>query len=102
MVIRLVKLTFKPHAVSDFLRLFEQHKHAIRNAPGCIHLDLLQDAHQPHVFFTYSHWNNAADLEAYRMSETFSIVWPQTKALFLAPAEAWSVNNTHAFERTFS
>lgn len=101
MVIRIVKLTFKPEAVPDFLLLFEQHKHAIRGAKGCMHLDLLQDTRQPNIFFTYSHWEDPSFLDAYRTSETFNAVWPPTKALFLAPAEAWTLNNTHAFQRSF-
>lgn len=91
MVIRLVKMTFKPGEADRFLELFEGWRHRIRAFPGCRHLDLWRDQQDPRVFFTHSHWDAPSDLEAYRRSSVFSEVWPTVKALFDAPAEAWTV-----------
>lgn len=55
--------------------------------PGCTHLELLNAGV---VYFTYSRWNASEDLENYRNSALFAEVWSNTKALFAAPAEAWS------------
>jgi heme-degrading monooxygenase HmoA len=44
------------------------------------------------VFFTYSFWNAEANLEQYRNSELFKAVWAETKPLFNAKPEAWSVD----------
>jgi len=62
MIIRVVKMTFKPDAVEDFLRLFEENKEAIRASDGCSYLELLQVSKGGNVFMTYSHWDNEENL----------------------------------------
>jgi (4S)-4-hydroxy-5-phosphonooxypentane-2,3-dione isomerase len=95
MVIRIVKMTFQREKVWQFQELFEEWKPQIRNSPGCLHLELLHDVEDERIFFTYSHWRDAADLENYRMSPVFTAVWPVVKPLFDAPAEAWTVVREH-------
>ncbi len=92
MIIRIVKMTFAPEKASEFLEIFNASKLLIRNMEGCTHLELLNDIKSPNVFFTFSHWQTENDLNNYRDSELFEIVWPKTKKLFAAKAEAWSVN----------
>ncbi len=93
MVTRIVKMTFRSEHCDDFLDIFDQYKTQIRNAAGCTHLTLLQAQDEPYVFFTYSKWNSEKELDAYRYSPVFSVVWPKVKVLFASPAEAWTVNN---------
>ncbi len=95
MLIRIVKMTFRPEEVGRFQELFEGWKPRIRAFPGCLHLELLHDVKDPRIFFTYSHWECPGDLEAYRVSDVFASVWPVVKDLFAAPAEAWSVAREH-------
>lgn len=95
MVVRIVKMTFAPAHVARFQELFIGWKPRIRGFAGCRHLELLHDVADPCVFFTYSHWDGPADLENYRRSEVFAEVWPQTKALFAAPAQAWTTEREH-------
>ncbi len=95
MIVRIVKMTFKPEAVETFQELFVGWKPKIRSFPGCEHLELLHATDDPRIFFTYSHWTGAQALEAYRNSEVFASVWPVVKALFDAPAEAWTVDREH-------
>ncbi|TDH29097.1 antibiotic biosynthesis monooxygenase [Segetibacter sp. 3557_3] len=92
MLIRIVKMTFRPDGVSDFTQLFESRKHLIRNYAGCNHLELWQDQSDSRVFFTYSIWDRPESLEQYRTSHFFNETWQQTKKLFQAKPEAWSVN----------
>jgi len=92
MLIRIVRMTFRAESTADFLRIFRRSENFIRQMPGCRHLELWQDADAPHVYCTYSHWESAEALNAYRRSELFGQVWPATKALFAAPAQAFSVN----------
>ncbi|MBX7093132.1 MAG: antibiotic biosynthesis monooxygenase [Flavobacteriales bacterium] len=92
MFTRIVKLTIKQEHISDFESLFERYKNDIRNQKGCKGLRLLHDKNDPRIFFTYSHWQLDADLENYRNSELFAVVWGTTKRYFDAKAEAWSVN----------
>lgn len=91
MLIRLVRLPLAPAHVSNFLQLFRQAEERIRQQPGCQHLELWQDADQPHTYCTYSHWDDAAALDAYRRSTLFGEVWPATKRLLAAPVQAFSV-----------
>ena len=91
MITRIVKMTFRESACDDFLKIFEEYQTAIRHSRGCSHLRLYRDASDQHIFFTYSHWDNEESLNLYRNSPTFEEVWPKTKALFSAPAEAWTL-----------
>jgi quinol monooxygenase YgiN len=90
-MIRIVKMKFKPENVAAFVQLFEERKLMIRAQEGCTHLALLRDIDDAAVFFTYSYWNDPKYLEKYRTSEFFADTWAKTKALFAAPAAAWSV-----------
>ncbi|OON67295.1 putative quinol monooxygenase [Hymenobacter sp. CRA2] len=92
MIIRIVRMTFRPDAVAEFLRVFRASEDRIRAQPGCRHMELWQDDDQPHIFCTHSHWDAAADLDRYRRSALFGEVWPATKKLFAAPPLAFSVN----------
>lgn len=91
MIIRIVKMNFKPEKVNEFLKIFDESKELIRNMPGCSHLELLNDVNEKNIFFTYSYWNSESDLNNYRNSEVFAKVWAKTKILFNTKAEAWSV-----------
>jgi quinol monooxygenase YgiN len=91
MINRIVKLTFQPDRVDDFLGVFNEMQDIIRNSPGCTGLTLLRDKHRNNIFFTYSTWDDEASLEAYRRSETFSDIWARAKIGFSDKPEAWTV-----------
>ncbi len=91
MITRIVKLTFRSEAVTDFIGVFEESKSKIRAFEGCHHLELLRDLEQQHVFFTLSLWEDEAALNRYRQSELFYATWKRTKVLFADRAEAWSL-----------
>ncbi|PJJ59289.1 putative quinol monooxygenase [Hymenobacter chitinivorans] len=91
MLTRIVRMTFQPEKVVDFLAIFRDSENKIRTMPGCRHLELWQDADASHVYCTHSHWDSAADLDNYRRSVLFGQVWPATKRLFAAPPLAFSV-----------
>lgn len=94
MIIRIVRMTFQEDKVSEFLAIFDQYKEAIRKQPGCTHLELWKDLHQPNSYSTYSHWESESDLNNYRHSETFGKVWPATKLLFSEKPVAYSHQQT--------
>ena len=91
MITRIVKMTFRHEELDNFMQLFEEVKHKIRNFEGCEGLSLLRDINKPNILFTYSHWHSENHLNQYRNSELFAITWQQTKAKFESKAEAWSV-----------
>ena len=92
MFVRIVKMGFHEENVTAFLEIFESKKEKIRSNTGCQLLELYRDKNDPTVFFTYSYWETAQDLENYRNSELFKVVWAKTKALFNTKPEAWSVD----------
>lgn len=98
MLVRIVKLTFKPQNISSFERIFQESKDRIRNFEGCQHLELFQDKNEQHIFFTYSYWDNEDALNAYRNSEFFRKTWSKTKTLFSEKPEAWSVSKRFILE----
>ena len=84
-------MTFLPEKTDEFLEIFNHSKDKIRAFKGCKQVELLNDIHQPNVFFTHSVWDNEAYLEQYRQSELFKATWAKTKALFQSAAQAWSL-----------
>lgn len=92
-MIRIVKMTFKPHKVAEFLSNFNNNKALIRAFDGVQHLELLKDKNADNIFFTYSIWQSEAHLENYRNSDLFKGVWAKTKPLFCEKPKAWSVDS---------
>lgn len=92
MIKRIVKMSFMPEKVEEFKSIFESNWQKIKGFEGCNHVELLQDATNPSLFFTYSLWQSEAHLNAYRDSELFGHVWSSTKILFNQKPEAWTVN----------
>ncbi len=86
-------MTFKPELTSEFVSLFNSKRELIAAVEGCTHVELLQDATNPNIFFTYSLWENESYIEAYRHSELFKSVWAKTKILFDDKPEAWSLKS---------
>ena len=91
MIKRFVKMTFKPEHIQEFQHIFNSSKELIAAVEGCSHVELLQDANNPCIFFTYSHWQNTDYIEQYRHSDLFNGVWAKTKVLFDDKLEAWSL-----------
>ena len=90
MIIRIVRLSFKPEHISDFKNVFYTNEKHIASFPGCSSVTLLQDKKNPEVFFTYSLWDKEESLEQYRKSDLFNQVWGTVKPLFNDKPQAWS------------
>ncbi len=91
MIKRIVKMSFHPQHIQTFKILFESKKNLIAAVDGCSHVELLQDANNENVYFTYSIWKDVSYIETYRQSELFIDVWAKTKVLFNDKPEAWSL-----------
>lgn len=98
MLIRIVRMTFRPEAVEDFVKYFDANKNAIRNFDGCRHLELWQDEHEKNIFTTYSHWESEECLNQYRDSELFKSIWKYTRSLFTAKPQAFSAKKIREVE----
>lgn len=84
-------MTFHTDGVPHFLKTFEDRKATIAAFSGCMGVQLLRDADNPNIFFTYSKWKSADDLENYRSSKFFVETWQLAKQHFSAKPKAWSV-----------
>ena len=84
-LLRIVRMTFRPDGVTEFLSIFDESAARIRSFPGCHHLELWQDLDDPNAFTTYSQWDDDRALDAYRKSDLFTSTWARTKVLFAAP-----------------
>ena len=93
MLIRIVRMHFTEAGVEEFLAIFNQNKLAIRNFPGCTHLELMKDADDPLCYATLSHWNGPDDLENYRKSPLFGSVWGRVKTMFSERSQAFSLEH---------
>jgi len=89
-LIRIVRMTFRPEAVDTFLGHFDRAAPQIRGFDGCEHLALWQDAETPTGFTTHSHWTSAEALDDYRHSNLFRSTWAEVKPLFAARPAAHS------------
>ncbi len=89
-IVRLVRMTFQPDRVDDFLQMFNRVAGYIRSSPGCLSLELLGDEEDERVFTTYSLWTSSRDLEQYRLSPLFEETWRMTKQMFAESPEAVS------------
>ncbi|RSC92303.1 putative quinol monooxygenase [Tenacibaculum singaporense] len=96
MFVRIVKMSFQPEKIEEFLNTFNSKKEFIRNSPGCRLLELYRDKTNPNIFFTYSYWDTEQNLENYRDSDLFKGVWAQTKVLFNDKPLAWSVDKVES------
>ncbi|WP_417786361.1 putative quinol monooxygenase [Tenacibaculum sp.] len=96
MFVRIVKMSFQPEKIEEFLNNFNSKKEFIRNSSGCRLLELYRDKTNPNIFFTYSYWDTEQDLENYRNSDLFKGVWAQTKVLFNDRPFAWSVDKVES------
>lgn len=91
MLIRIVRMHFTDAGVDEFLQIFNENKMAIRNFPGCTHLQLLKDYTDPNTYTTLSYWESEQSLENYRKSELFGSVWGRVKTLFSERSQAFSL-----------
>ena len=95
MVTRIVKLEINHSQIESFLELFSIHAIKMESVQGCISLKLVQDIHSSNLFFTISEWHREEDLQIYRSSELFTLVWSKVKPLFCAQAIAWTTQSLY-------
>lgn len=91
MLNRIVRMSFRPEEVENFLQVFNESKHLIAASEGCEGLALLRDSKASNVYFTYSYWKDEHCLNKYRYSDLFKDVWGKTKVLFNESPQAWSL-----------
>src|SRR5689334_14896845 len=78
MITRIVKLTLEPDKIESFMNIFAEVKDTIADFDGCHHVELLQEIHSPHIFFTYSIWEDEHFLNHYRFSDFFKQTWERS------------------------
>lgn len=91
MITRIVKLTFQPDKIDNFIRFFDTINTRVSTFENCYGMRLMQEKDKPYVVFTYSLWESEDALNKYRDSELFQGVWSTIKPWFGEKAEAWTV-----------
>lgn len=91
MLTRIVRMSFQPPLVEEFLNLFHHTKAAIASQDGCLALNLFVDKEQTNVIYTISIWQSESHLDSYRSSELFVTTWAKTKVLFNDKPKAFSL-----------
>lgn len=91
MITRIVKMTFHPELVNEFVELFSSAKPHIESCRGCMKVELHRDSESPNVYFTLSYWESVETLDVYRQSELFHNTWGRAKQYFVDRPEAWSI-----------
>jgi len=91
MIVRIVRMVFRPDTVADFEALFSEVRAKIEDQPGCRGVLLASDPTDPLVRYTHSLWRDADALEAYRHGDLFAATWPRTKVLFGDRPQAFSL-----------
>jgi quinol monooxygenase YgiN len=95
MITRIVKMEFETRQIDLFLEKFNQHAIKMKTVPGCISLQLVKDIQTSSILFTISEWREEEDLNDYRTSELFSLIWSELKPLFCAKPEAWTTQSLY-------
>ena len=62
-LVRIVRMTFHPDVVDDFIAHFDQVSPHIRAFAGCRHLELWRDDRYPNICTTYSQWDSTDGAE---------------------------------------
>lgn len=91
MIVRIVKMKFKPEFIQEFKILFKVVNEKIAGFEGCTTVKLLQHDTDKTIFFTISNWESAQHLDNYRNSDLFKSTWAKVKPHFSVKAEAWSL-----------
>lgn len=88
MVIRLVNLRVAADKQAELADVLTTSHPQVRAVPGCQGIHILQDVTDPTHYVTWSAWDSAADLEAYRTSAVYAAVWPRIRACLAERATA--------------
>ncbi|HEY1024265.1 MAG TPA: antibiotic biosynthesis monooxygenase family protein [Sphingobacteriaceae bacterium] len=91
MIVRFVKMTFRPEHAAGFEEIFYRTRPGILKFKGCKSVDLFTETGNRNIYFTVSYWDSEADLHEYRSSDFFKATWAGIKPMFAAKAEAWSL-----------
>ncbi|MDX2129197.1 MAG: antibiotic biosynthesis monooxygenase family protein [Chloroherpetonaceae bacterium] len=90
MIVRMVRMTFKPEEVSRFLALYTSIAPKIKAVEGCHSVGLYHDVDAEFTYATISAWESKEALESYRQSDFFKETWAKVKMMQSSKAVAHS------------
>lgn len=94
MILRIVRMSFDPYRIDNFLDYFATIKPDIENFEGCRKVDMYRDAEDENVIYTVSIWEDESSLEKYRESNIFRGRWEIVTEWFNEKPQAFSLVNT--------
>jgi heme-degrading monooxygenase HmoA len=73
---------------AEFEKIFARTHNSLVKVKGCSELKLIKDEEDPNTYVTTSVWDSIDDLDAYRNSDLFKVLWEEIKPLFNGSPEA--------------
>lgn len=96
MLILYVDVAVKPDRIPEFLAAIRDNAAcAVRDEPGCLGFDVLQDTADPTKFVFYEVYRNADALAAHRQTPHFKRYFERTGDLVAAPLQRHIYHNLH-------
>ncbi len=90
MIVRIVHMFFRPHALEQLMPLIHRQLRNVMSHPGCLAVKLFRDTSDPDHLCTFSIWEDQEALDDYRQSDHFIEVWSTLKSHFAKPPQAYS------------
>jgi autoinducer 2-degrading protein len=88
MLILHVTIQVKPEHVQEFVEVARHDaEHSERDELGCLRFDVAQDRDDPHRFYFYEVYRDAAALEAHRQTPHFKHYLEKSQGWLAAPPE---------------
>ena len=86
MLIRLIEAQVKPEMRERFLEAIrDDSEHSVRDEPGCLRFDVLQDAEDENKFYYYEVYRDEASLAAHRQTPHFARYAAASPELLVQP-----------------
>jgi autoinducer 2-degrading protein len=102
MIANLIKVRIKPEKRERFLEVIEHDAlHSESDEPGCLRFNVLQDSHDPNVYFFYEVYRDREALNAHRATPHFAMWSAAAQECLDGPAERTSTQTVFPKEAAY-
>ena len=83
-----VTLQIKPEHVAEFIEVARHDaEHSVKDEPGCLRFDVIQDQDDPNRFYLYEIYRDEAAMDAHRQMPHFKVYFEKSRPMLAAPVE---------------